>query len=102
MKYVVGIDLGTTHTALAYAPLPTNEEERAAAPVMLSIPQLASVTMLVPPTMMMSAEMLMNEAGLVPSIVALMSRATVAATMPMPVAAFMSLGSAGGSDTSAA
>src|SRR4249919_3647854 len=69
---------------------------------MLSMPQLANVTPLVPPTMMMSAEMLMNEAGLVPSIVALMSSATVAATIPMPVAAFMSLGSASGSDTSAA
>jgi len=69
---------------------------------MLSIPTLASVTPLVPPTMMMSAEMFMNEAGLVPSIIALISRATVAAAIPMPVAAFMSLGSAVGSDTSAA
>src|SRR5690242_7690997 len=69
---------------------------------MLSIPQLASVTMLVPPAMMISAEMLKNDAGLVPSIVALIISATAAATIPMPVAAFMTLKSASGSDTSAA
>ncbi|MFO0740501.1 MAG: Hsp70 family protein [Labilithrix sp.] len=42
MKYVVGIDLGTTHTALAYAPIPANEDEKAASPVMLGIPQLVA------------------------------------------------------------
>lgn len=42
MKYVVGIDLGTTHTALAYAPLPENEEAKAESPKMLAIPQLVA------------------------------------------------------------
>ena len=53
-RYVVGIDLGTTHTALAYAPIPAGEDEisgerakggeeaKAAAPVMLGIPQLVA------------------------------------------------------------
>lgn len=44
MKYVVGIDLGTTHTALAYAPIPENEDAgtNAASPKMLGIPQLVA------------------------------------------------------------
>ena len=39
-RYVVGIDLGTTHTALAYAPVPTGDEKPS--PEMLSIPQLVA------------------------------------------------------------
>jgi molecular chaperone DnaK (HSP70) len=42
VKYVVGIDLGTTHTALAYAPIPENEDAKAEAPKMLAIPQLVA------------------------------------------------------------
>src|SRR5579859_5150794 len=56
---------------------------------MLSIPTLAMVTPNVPPRMMMKAGMLMNEAGEVPSIIALNRIATVATTIPMMVAAFM-------------
>lgn len=41
-RYVVGIDLGTTHTALAYAPIPTDETETPQPPVMLAIPQLVA------------------------------------------------------------
>ncbi len=41
-KYVVGIDLGTTHTALAYAPIPADETETPQPPVMLAIPQLVA------------------------------------------------------------
>jgi molecular chaperone DnaK (HSP70) len=41
-KYVVGIDLGTTHTALAYAPIPADDAEALQAPTMLSIPQLVA------------------------------------------------------------
>jgi molecular chaperone DnaK (HSP70) len=40
-RYVVGIDLGTTHTALAYAPIPTDDGSTAS-PTMLSIPQLVA------------------------------------------------------------
>ena len=40
-RYVVGIDLGTTHTALAYAPVPTDETSTRA-PEMLAIPQLVA------------------------------------------------------------
>lgn len=40
-RYVVGIDLGTTHTALAYAPIPEGDAT-GEAPVMLSIPQLVA------------------------------------------------------------
>jgi molecular chaperone DnaK (HSP70) len=40
--YVVGIDLGTTHCALAYAPIPTDDTATPPAPVMLSIPQLVA------------------------------------------------------------
>ena len=58
-----------------------------------AMPTLASVTPVVPPMMMISAGMLMNEAGLVPSIIALSRIATVATTIPMPVAAFIALGS---------
>jgi len=41
-KYVVGIDLGTTHTALAYAPIPTDEAAPPPSPTMLGIPQLVA------------------------------------------------------------
>ena len=41
-RYVVGIDLGTTHTALAYAPIPANDASPLTAPVMLAIPQLVA------------------------------------------------------------
>lgn len=41
-RYVVGIDLGTTHTALAYAPIPTDEDAPPPSPAMLSIPQLVA------------------------------------------------------------
>ncbi len=44
-KYVVGIDLGTTHTALAYAPIPTSDDDdeaKRALPTMLSVPQLVA------------------------------------------------------------
>ena len=41
-KYVVGIDLGTTHTALAYAPIPREDDAASLAPEMLSIPQLVA------------------------------------------------------------
>ncbi|MBX3226021.1 MAG: Hsp70 family protein [Labilithrix sp.] len=41
-RYVVGVDLGTTHTALAYALLPENEDEAPPPPAMLSIPQLVA------------------------------------------------------------
>ena len=41
-RYVVGIDLGTTHTALAYAPIPEDELAPAASPAMLAIPQLVA------------------------------------------------------------
>src|SRR5579871_4716111 len=54
-----------------------------------SIPTLAIVTPEVPPRMMMKAGMFMNEAGEVPSIMALNRIATVATTIPMMVAAFM-------------
>ncbi len=40
-KYVVGIDLGTTHTALAYAPIPT-EDGNVTPPEVLAIPQLVA------------------------------------------------------------
>ncbi len=40
-RYVVGIDLGTTHTTLAYAPVPTDETSTRA-PEMLAIPQLVA------------------------------------------------------------
>ena len=41
-RYVVGIDLGTTHTALAYAPIPTDDAAASPSPAMLSIPQLVA------------------------------------------------------------
>ncbi|MDF2691837.1 MAG: DnaK-related protein [Labilithrix sp.] len=41
-RYVVGIDLGTTHCALAYAPIPTDDTTPPPAPVMLTIPQLVA------------------------------------------------------------
>jgi len=41
-RYVVGIDLGTTHTALAYAPLPSDDLDAPPAPEMLAIPQLVA------------------------------------------------------------
>ena len=53
------------------------------------MPTLASVTPAVPPMMIMSAGMLMNEAGLVPSIIELMSREPKANPIPMAVAAFI-------------
>ena len=46
MKYAVGIDLGTTHTALAFAPMPPEnpggEDAKAESPKMLAIPQLVA------------------------------------------------------------
>jgi hypothetical protein len=50
--------------------------------------------------MIMSAGMLMNEAGLVPSIIELMSRDPKASAIPMAVAAFIALSSAGATDPS--
>ena len=41
-KYVVGIDLGTTHTALAYAEIPTSEDAKTQPAKMLAIPQLVA------------------------------------------------------------
>ncbi|HEY8076911.1 MAG TPA: hypothetical protein VIF62_22445, partial [Labilithrix sp.] len=44
-KYIVGIDLGTTHTALAYAPVPKNEDDKpgvAGSITVLAIPQLVA------------------------------------------------------------
>ena len=41
-RYVVGIDLGTTHTALAYAPVPTDDTAAPPAPEMLGVPQLVA------------------------------------------------------------
>lgn len=41
-RWVVGIDLGTTHCALAYAPIPTDDTARMPAPEMLTIPQLVA------------------------------------------------------------
>src|SRR5262249_9542391 len=42
-RYVVGIDLGTTHTALAYAPIPSEGDlPGAIEPTMLAIPQLVA------------------------------------------------------------
>lgn len=41
-RFVVGIDLGTTHTALAYAPIPTDDTEPAPTPSILAIPQLVA------------------------------------------------------------
>ena len=55
------------------------------------IPTLASVTPKVPPRMIISAGMLMNEAGLVPSIIELSSRAPKATPIPIAVAAFIAL-----------
>ncbi len=40
--YVVGIDLGTTHCALAYAPIPTDDTSAPPTPSLLSIPQLVA------------------------------------------------------------
>jgi len=41
-RYVVGIDLGTTHCALAYAPIPADEAEPLPTPSILAIPQLVA------------------------------------------------------------
>lgn len=41
-RYVVGIDLGTTHTALAYAPIPADDATPAPGTTMLGIPQLVA------------------------------------------------------------
>lgn len=41
-RYAVGIDLGTTHTALAYAPIPSEDDAAHALPELLSIPQLVA------------------------------------------------------------
>jgi molecular chaperone DnaK (HSP70) len=41
-RYVVGIDLGTTHSALAYAKIPADGDESAARAEVLSIPQLVA------------------------------------------------------------
>lgn len=41
-RYVVGIDLGTTHCAVAYAPIPADDAVSSPAPEMLSIPQLVA------------------------------------------------------------
>jgi len=41
-RYVVGIDLGTTHCAIAYAPIPTDDTAEPPVPEMLSIPQLVA------------------------------------------------------------
>lgn len=41
-RYAVGIDLGTTHTALAYAPIPEDEAVAAPAVEVLSVPQLVA------------------------------------------------------------
>jgi hypothetical protein len=43
-RYIVGIDLGTTHTALAYMPIPPDDEPPGTSPqpTMLGIPQLVA------------------------------------------------------------
>ena len=41
-RWVVGIDLGTTHCALAYAPIPTDDTAPLPTPEMLLIPQLVA------------------------------------------------------------
>lgn len=41
-RYVVGIDLGTTHCAIAYAPIPTDAAAEPPSPEMLAIPQLVA------------------------------------------------------------
>jgi molecular chaperone DnaK (HSP70) len=41
-RYAVGIDLGTTHTALAYAPIPEDESAVAPPVEMLGVPQLVA------------------------------------------------------------
>ena len=41
-RYAVGIDLGTTHTALAYAPIPEDPTAAAPAVEVLSVPQLVA------------------------------------------------------------
>ena len=56
---------------------------------MVSMPTLASVAPLVPPRMIRSAGMSMNDAGLVPSIIAPIRMPGTATPMPMPVAGFI-------------
>lgn len=41
-RYVVGIDLGTTHSALAYAPVPADDTAPPPEPALLMIPQLVA------------------------------------------------------------
>ena len=45
-RYVVGIDLGTTHTTLAMAPLPGSEEDGRPRVEVFAVPQLATPTTL--------------------------------------------------------
>jgi len=54
-----------------------------------SMPTLASVAPAVPAMIRINAGMSMNEAGLVPSIVALNRSPTTATPIPIPVAAFI-------------
>ncbi len=42
-KYVVGIDLGTTHTVVAYAPFDTRRTKTAPEPTVFAIPQLTTL-----------------------------------------------------------
>ncbi len=42
-KFVVGIDLGTTHTVVAYAPIDTRRTKTAPEPIVFEIPQLTTV-----------------------------------------------------------
>src|ERR1035438_892893 len=65
-----------------------------------SMPTEARVTPPVPPRMMRSAGMLMNEAGLVPSIIELMSSEPKATPIPMAVEAFIAHTSACANDPS--
>lgn len=41
-KYAVGIDLGTTHTAIAYAPIPEDPSAPSPSPEILGLPQLVA------------------------------------------------------------
>lgn len=42
-RYVVGIDLGTTHTVVAYAPIDARRTKTAPKPIVFAIPQLTTV-----------------------------------------------------------
>ena len=43
-RFVVGIDLGTTHTVVAYAPIDSRRVKTAPDPVLFAIPQLTTLT----------------------------------------------------------